>query len=139
MPGAFELSTNATVHSPPTILIHFRLLSLRRQAHFSVINDVLADYFSNNKLKVIDIPFNINSTEDTDKWNKDANHLVQSLSLSQWHHMVVFITDHSDPDSGDLWLGVDEEGNSGSKEVGDVSVSLSYYFVLTINYEHNSE
>jgi hypothetical protein len=106
---------------------------MQHLSHFNIINEVLAEYYPKGGLQVVDIPFNISSLEDLDEWNSGADQIV--AGLSEWHHVVVIITDHSHPENGDLWLGVDEEGEPGAGAVEDVSAGLSYYFIpiLTMN------
>ena len=69
------------------------------------------------------------------KWNIDAAKCMGEISPHT--HVVVFITTHSNPVSGDLWLGNDEENKPCAGKVSDVSTGLLYY-LTNINYELNS-
>jgi hypothetical protein len=132
--GTFETSTNATVYSPPTLLLHFRLQSVQLKAHFTIVQELLAEYHIHSKnLNVIDIPFNIGDDEELDKWNTFAEELA--AELFGFKHVIVFVTTHSDPNTGDLWRGQDKNNNPWAEEVNEVSTSLLYNFILilTIN------
>jgi hypothetical protein len=52
--------------------------------------------------------------------------------------VVVFITTHTDPDRGDLWLGHDEDNEICAVAIDDVIILLFYYFISEINYILNS-
>jgi hypothetical protein len=95
---------------------------VKHLSHFSIVNNVLAEYYQMGGLQVVDLPFNLNTPEDVDEWNSGAGEVVARLSAS--HHVVAIITDHSDPDTGDLWLGVDEKGEPSAGEVEGVSAGL---------------
>jgi hypothetical protein len=119
VPGAFHISSNAAVHSPPATLLHFRVRSVENVAHFNIIQQVLAEYYPKGGLDVIDLPFNVDTPEDEDKWCAHADETVAGLTYES--RAIVVITDHTDPDTGDLWLGHDEKGVPTAQEVGLVS------------------
>jgi hypothetical protein len=128
--GSFGVASTATVQSPPTILIHFCLQSVEHLNHFSIINLLLEEYYPNGGLQVIDLPFNINSTKNVDDWNSRADETLDRLSYCR--HVVAVVTDHSDPDTGDLWLGLNKRKKPSAQEISEVGASLSYYFVLVL-------
>jgi hypothetical protein len=132
--GTFETATRATTRCPPTIIVHVRLLSVEHLAHFSIVEDILAEYYTkDDQLKIIDLPINITDNETLEKWNINVSKVV--AGLSGYSHVIVFITTHSDPDSGDLWIGQDEHNNPCASSVSFVSTSIFYHFILilTIN------
>lgn len=118
------MATNAKVQSPPTTLIHFHLDSIPHLAHFSVVHQTLAEYYimgDDDSLHVVDLPFNVGHRRAVKKWSADASRLV--AGLSRYKHTFVFITTHSDPETGDLWLGKDENSENIAAAVGEVSSS----------------
>lgn len=128
--GTFETATNATVKSPPLILVHFHLSSIKHTAHFTIVEQLMAEYYheDESELIVMDFPFNFGSDKDITKWNVEA---AKSLAkISHYSHAVIFVTTHSDPDRGDLWFGYDE-GTPCAAKVGDVS-GLFYHFILIL-------
>jgi hypothetical protein len=125
--GAFEKSANTTIQSPSTILLHICLHSETKDAHFTNVAQFLAGFYSNSdKLKVIDLPFNAAQAETLDKWTANAEELMPTLV--GYKHVVVFVTTHSDPDTGYLWLGHDEGNDPSSGTVSEVSTGVFIIF-----------
>ena len=48
----FKISTNAIVKLPPTILIHFCLEDIEHIAYFTIIQQLMAEYYINGKSKL---------------------------------------------------------------------------------------
>ena len=118
--GTFGTSISAKVYSPPTILIHLRLESVIFVAHFKIVEQLLSEYYSaDNPLTVRDLPFDLGNDRDAAKWSSDLQRLVAGLPLHR--HVIIFVTTHSDPESGDLWLGKDKEGCDIATNVSNVS------------------
>ena len=128
--GFFETSLSAKVISPPTILIHLRLHSIRHISHFTIVDQLLSEFYSDNSLRVVDLPFDVGSNQAAAKWNDGITELV--TGLPGYKHVVVFITTHTDPDTGDLWLGQDERGESCATTITNVSTGLSYLIILIL-------
>lgn len=129
--GTFETATRATTSCPPTILINIHYFTIDNLAHFVVAKEVLSEYYTDdNRLQIINMPLDVAYTEAAAKWNTDVTKLV--AGLSDYQHVVVFITTHSDPTSGDLWIGQDEDNNPCAASVTYVSTGLFYYFILIL-------
>jgi hypothetical protein len=128
--GTFETFTSATIKSPPTILLHFQLHLIQHIAHFTIVEQLMAEYYhaGDCRLLVMDMPFNVGHNEALDKWNLDAAECMHEVSL--YNHVVVFVTTHSDPNSGDLWLGLDKNNKACAAKVDNVSTDLFYHFIL---------
>ena len=119
--GTFETATNATVKSPPTILAHFHLSSIQHTAHFTIVEQLMAEYYheDNSQLLVLDMPFNFQSDQDVEKWNVSAAKYL--ANIPHYSHVVIFVTTHSDPDRGDLWFGYDKENRPCAAPANEVS------------------
>ena len=52
--------------------------------------------------------------------------------LSGYNHVIIFITTHSDPDTGDLWIGEDKRNKPCSAKVSSVSTGLFHHFILIL-------
>jgi hypothetical protein len=129
--GIFETATSATVLSPPTLLLHFCLYSINRIAHFTMVDQLLGEYYQDDRLRVIDIPFDVGHEQVRDKWDRNAAKLI--ASLGRYRHVVAFVTTYSDPDTGDLWLGQDQNNEVCATTVGNVSGSFDdFHLVLTL-------
>jgi hypothetical protein len=108
------------------------LESLEHFAHFNASREVLCEYYKKEhkkKLKIFDIPFDLGDDEELAGWKDYVKEVVANLSGCS--HVVVFITTHSDPDSGDLWLGNDKNGMRWAGAAGSVS-TLFYHFILIL-------
>jgi len=129
--GTFEMATNATVKSPPTILAHFYLSSYKHTAHFTIVEQLMAEYYheDDSQILMMDLPFDLGSNQDVEKWNADA--AKRLANISPYSHVVVFVTTHSDPDRGDLWFGYDKDKNPCAAEADEVS-GLFYHFILIL-------
>jgi hypothetical protein len=95
-------------------------------AHFNVVEQLLAEFYlgADSNLQIQNLPFNISDEQTLEKWNVEASSHVAKLSAST--HVIVFITTHTDPDRGDLWLGHDNRGDPCATAVDDVSTCLFY-------------
>ena len=70
------------------------------------------------------------------KQSKAATKVVKEVS--RFSHMVIFVTTHSVPKFGDLWLGNDPVRNKPCAAiVSNVSAAL-FYYLIDINYIFNS-
>ena len=135
--GAFETATSARVHSPPIILLHIRLHSIKLNSHFTMVAELLSEYFhNNNQLQVIDMPFNVGHNQAVPEWSKAAAKVVKEVS--GFSHVVIFVTTHLVPKFGDLWLGNDPTRNKPcAATVSNVSAAL-FNYLIDINYILNS-
>jgi hypothetical protein len=94
-----------------------------------MVEGLLAEYYSaGNKLKVLDLPFNVGEDKAVAEWSKDATKLISELS--GFRHVVVFVTMHSVPDNGDLWLGNNRSNKPCTALVDNMSANLFYHFIL---------
>ena len=134
--GTFETATRATTRCPPTVLLHIRHETVKHLAHFAVTTDMISEYYvgeASGNLKVIDLEFNIYEEEALESWINKGKKLAEDLC--NYDHVVVFVTTHSEPDRGDMWLGEDSSKERNAVTISDVSTGLYYHFtlILTIN------
>lgn len=80
---------------------------------------------------MFEIPFNVGHDQAAAKWNRDVTKLV--TGLFGYKHVIIFVTTHSHPDNGDLWLGLDERNESVAATVTNVSTNLFITVILTVN------
>jgi hypothetical protein len=124
--GCFELSVKAKVLSPPTILLHIHLHSIAHIAHFQAAENLLFEYYHNSPgLLVIDLPFNIPDNCALENWMDEATETVSGLS--GYKHLITSVTTHSDPTTGDLWLGSNANGKPCAAAPSNVSIGLSFH------------
>jgi hypothetical protein len=100
-------------------------------------NEFLSEYYTDNdQLRIINMPFNILNGEVAEEWNIEATKVV--AGLSGYSHIIVFITTHSDPNTGDLWIGEDKKKRPCSTRVSSVSTGLFSLFHTEIDHILNS-
>ncbi|KAG6377670.1 hypothetical protein JVT61DRAFT_14436 [Boletus reticuloceps] len=97
--GTFQGSTKATMYTVPTLLLHFRLASVHHHAHFNIIKELLRDYY----------PL---------AWPNHAGEIISRIHATCFKRVVAVVTNHTDDDRSDFWLGSDEDGS----EPGAVAV-----------------
>jgi hypothetical protein len=99
-------------------------------------NKFLSEYYTNNdQLRIINMSFNILNGEAVEEWNIEATKVV--AGLSSYSHVIVFITTHSDPDTGNLWIGEDKKKRPHSTRVSSVSTGLFSLFHTEIDHVLN--
>jgi hypothetical protein len=126
--GTFELTSGATIQSPPTVLIHIKLHSIPYVSHYTMTREALGEFYYNaNRLRTIEMPFNVPTDRAAVKWNNDV--AKQIGHLSGYTHIVIFVTTHSVPDNGDLWLGETEPQKPIATNVATVITSLSCHLI----------
>ena len=134
----FEINTKAMVLAPHTLFVHFRFHSIKHIAHFTIVQQLLEEYYHGNKnLTVLDLPINVGDSQALAQWRSEAVKIMENLS--QYQKVLAFITVHSDPDRGDLWVGQDDDDDGPSAiTVDDISMGLFFPMILIISILHNS-
>ena len=80
----------------------------------------MAEYFPNGSLDIVDIPFEFGTAEATTEYALHAQRLMQELKTG-YDCIILILTDHSDEDTGDLFIGPDESGIVTSAPVDNMS------------------
>ncbi|KIM53579.1 hypothetical protein SCLCIDRAFT_1157437 [Scleroderma citrinum Foug A] len=107
--GRFKLATCGHILAPRTLFIHFYLASIVSTFHAGIVQQSMADYFPNGSLDVVDIPFKFGTAEATTEYALRAQRLMQELK-TEYDRIILILTDHSDEDTRDLFIGPDESG-----------------------------
>ena len=89
----------------------------------------MVDYFSNSGLDVVNIPFKFGMAEAMTEYALHAQRLMQELKTG-YDCIILILTDHSDEDTGDLFIGPDESGIVTSAPVDNVSDWTYVFFLL---------
>ena len=118
--GRFELARSAWILAPRTLFIHFYLASIVSRFHTSIIPQSIADYFPRGGLDVWDVPFKFGTAEAAEEYACRAESLMSDRK-GEYERVVWVLTDHSDEDEGDLFIGPDEAGVVASASIDQVS------------------
>ena len=125
--GTFQTSTKASIYTMPTLLLHFRLQSIRHYAHFNIIKDALRGYYPDNgRLHTVDIPFNLETEKAQLVWPDHAGEIVTHIHTSGFKCVVAVVTNHTDDDRGNFWFSGNEDGKEpGAAAVDDVGIRFT--------------
>ena len=92
--GRFKLATCRHILAPQTLFIHFYLALIVSMFHAGIVQQSMVDYFPNGGLDIINIPFEFGMAEATTEYDR----------------VILILTDHSDEDTRDLFISLDEPG-----------------------------
>lgn len=106
---------------PRTLLIHLRLATINVASHTQVLEEYLREYFPAGQLSSINLDFDLGTDERLANWPSRVAAALTALPTSTFRHVVVTITNHTDHDTGDLFLGRDESGMVHAASVDEVS------------------
>lgn len=92
----------------------------RGAAHTSLIEHALWEYFPQGGLDCLTVPLDLGTGKAIAKWPPDVARILKPVALTH-DHVVVVITNHTDRETGDLFLGTDDAGQTHTAEVDQVS------------------
>lgn len=131
MRGKFELGTAAHILAPRTLLLHLRLRSVKHKFHFDILEQSLTEYYpdnANGQFKAVSVSFDIGTDRAEAEWPNLANTVCQELT-NDYERVIVAITTHSDQDTGDLFLGLNEKGKEVAARIDQVFL---FYFQCVV-------
>ena len=106
--GNFE-TTCGRLLTPRTLFVHLYSKSIGSTFHAGIIQQSLADYFPNGGLDIFSVEFAFGTAEAAEEYALRAKRVVQEFDTG-YDRVIMVLTDHSDDDTGDLWIGEDESG-----------------------------
>ena len=130
--GKFKLSAIAQVTTQPTLVINLSLASLMGVMAWTLLDHGLREYFSPTGLNVLQIPFDLGLDSKVDKWPALVSSSLGLLPRWTYDHVVFLITNHTDEDTGDLFVGTDENLKEFSAPVDQVSLLVVVLRTLLI-------
>jgi len=121
MSGRFELGTCGCILSPTVLLIHFYLSLITSTFHAGIIHQSLLDYFPHSGLDTLDVPFDLGTDEAATEYTHHATYLIEGLR-QDYEYVLIILTDYSDADRGDLFVGADGSGCSAAARIDNVGL-----------------
>lgn len=100
---------------------------------FELASEFLRPYFPSGGFEFRSIAFDIGNASKIDEYRLQATAIIQSLMSSNWARVVVAITNHTDNEHGDPFIGY--EGNKKSYVSARVH-SVSGIFLTNIVFAH---
>jgi len=119
--GRFKLGTCSRILSPTVLLIHFYLLSITSTFHAGIIHQSLSDYFPHGSLDTLDVPFDLGTDEAATEYTRRATYSIEGLR-QDYEYVLIILTDHSDADRGDLFVGADGSGCSAAARIDNIGL-----------------
>ncbi|KAG2117528.1 hypothetical protein BD769DRAFT_1390856 [Suillus cothurnatus] len=122
--ATLEVSLKSELSSAPLLMIHLILVDHDTASScFDLACDFLRPYFPTGGFEVCTIAFDIGNALKVESYQSKASAIVQALK-SSWMRIVIAITNHTDNDRGDPFVGYE-----GKKKV---YVSAHIHSVLDI-------
>ncbi|KAF9239172.1 hypothetical protein BU15DRAFT_74861 [Melanogaster broomeanus] len=104
--GCPELSTKSFIHSTPTVIVHLRLKSIPLAGPMNMLSDFLEQYFpSGDGLTVIDVEFELGTAVKRKAYLQVASKTALQVQEANARNVLFTISNHTDQDTGDLFLG----------------------------------
>lgn len=113
------MGTMGQILCPPTLLIDLHFVDVQIKAHVAMIYAALQDFFPTGGFRLVSIPFDLGTDNAIADWPTVVGRHLKTLSLS-YQHVLVVVTNHTDEDTGDMFLGADEMGKGHAAEVDQV-------------------
>ncbi|KAG1732857.1 uncharacterized protein EDB91DRAFT_1251594 [Suillus paluster] len=111
--ATLEVSLHSQLSSTPVLMLHLVLVDHDMTGgSFELTADFLRPYFPSGGLEFQAVTFDIGNDTKIAKYQSDAARTVQSLLKSTWTRVVIAITNHTDNDEGDPFVGYETKKKS---------------------------
>lgn len=100
-----------------------------------VLFEYLCEYFLRSQLSIITLPFNLGTNISLTNWSAYVAIVLAKLPTSIYHHIVTTVTNNTNHNTRNLFLGQDELGRVITASVNEISVHFSskQYILLTVH------
>jgi len=89
--------------------------------HAGIIHQSLLDYFPRGGLDMLDVPFDLGTDEAAAEYTRHATYLIEGLR-QDYEYVLIILTDHSNADRGDLFVGADGSGCSAAARIDNIGL-----------------
>ncbi|KAG1784315.1 uncharacterized protein HD556DRAFT_1313632 [Suillus plorans] len=104
--ATLEVSLHSQLSSAPTLMLHLILVDHDVTGGcFELASKFLRPYFPSRGFEFWSIAFDISNASKIDKYRLQATAIVQLLMSSNWARVIVAITNHTDNENGDPFIG----------------------------------
>ncbi|KAG1797360.1 uncharacterized protein HD556DRAFT_1440919 [Suillus plorans] len=111
--GQLQLSKRSEISATPILIIHFKLVGFETTATpIDAVHSYLSPYFPNGGLRLVEVVFDLGTARkvDTYSWKCEAP-VKEIMEGRNYQRVCIAITDHTNDDNGDPFLGYDKETN----------------------------
>ncbi|KAG1861659.1 hypothetical protein F4604DRAFT_1929726 [Suillus subluteus] len=118
--GALEISLQSQISSMPVVLIHLRLVDFETSGGpFDLMYRFLSPYFPHGGIASHEIVFDVGSKSKSNRYQVQVRELVHDLMAQRhWPRIVFAISNHTDDDLGDPFLGYERKSGKTKSYVG---------------------
>ncbi|KAG1852691.1 hypothetical protein F4604DRAFT_1933565 [Suillus subluteus] len=104
--ATLEVSLQSQLPAAPTLMVHLVLIDHNVTGScFELTSEFLRSYFPSGGLEFHSVSFNISTESKINQYQLEASAIVKSLMSSNWARIVVAITNHTDNEHGDPFVG----------------------------------
>ncbi|KAI6016391.1 hypothetical protein PISMIDRAFT_25221 [Pisolithus microcarpus 441] len=107
----FERSIRSRLLSHPTLVINLHLRGIPSEGPISMASQILAQYFPNGGFRFLDIEFDIGNDAKLKKYKQQVSRIISKTKSQTYRNVIIGLTNHSDSERGDLFIGTTKEGN----------------------------
>ncbi|KAG0692865.1 hypothetical protein DFH29DRAFT_881983 [Suillus ampliporus] len=130
--ATLEVSLQSQLSSAPTLMLHLILVDHDvTSSCFELTADFLRPYFPSGGLEFRTVSFDVGSASKINQYQLAASTIVQSLMSSNWARVVVAITNHTDNEHGDPFVGYE-----GKKKKSYVAARVDSVFDILLTPWH---
>jgi len=109
------------------LVIHLRLAGIPAGGPVTMATQVLAPYFPDGGFHFIDLEFDIGTGAKLKRYSNRTSRLMSNLSQCQFRNVIVGITDHSDAERGDLFIGKSSKGGYQASVPSEVKCTATLF------------
>ncbi|KIJ62745.1 hypothetical protein HYDPIDRAFT_30335 [Hydnomerulius pinastri MD-312] len=103
--GNFELSLRLCIYSKKTVIIHLQMHTIPPGGPVNILEEFLRPYhLHSGELQVFDVEFNLSTAAKRNAYARAASTISSQIHGSV-DNTLITISNHTDEDSGDLFLG----------------------------------
>jgi hypothetical protein len=105
--GSLELSFRSYISSAPVLFLHLKLVDYDpRGLSFDLAHRFIRRFFPNGGLELEEVEFDLASRTKISAYKSDCRARVNELvKQGRWSRVVIGVSDHTDDDLGDLFIG----------------------------------
>ncbi|KAG0703424.1 hypothetical protein DFH29DRAFT_998563 [Suillus ampliporus] len=130
--ATLEVSLQSQLSSAPTLMLHLVLVNHDvTSSCFELTADFLRPYFPSGGSEFCTVSFDVGSASKIDQYQLATSTIVQSLMSSNWARVVVAITNHTDNEHGDPFVGYE-----GKKKKSYVAARVDSVFDILLTPWH---
>ncbi|KAG2129402.1 uncharacterized protein EDB93DRAFT_1108692 [Suillus bovinus] len=124
--GQLQLSRRSQISAKPVLVIHFKLVGFEATASpIDMVNSYLSSFFPNGGLRFIEVIFDLGTDAKIIAYSQQYEKLAKEvMDDCNYQTMCIAITDHTDDNTGDPFLGYSRGSSYVSATVPDFMNSL---------------